>query len=79
MVFAALLSTLLAAPSAEPPVGPAMQAPPIVVTGRRIEDGEEALRACLARKCLPEEDIAATLRMLNRCSWPAIMRRREGR
>jgi hypothetical protein len=36
-------------------------APPIVVTGRRLSDTEAALRACLARKCPPGEDIDASL------------------
>jgi hypothetical protein len=33
----------------------------IVVTGQRIEDTRRALEACLARKCPPLEDMAATL------------------
>ena len=33
----------------------------IVVTGRSLKDTEAALKACLERKCPPEEDIAATL------------------
>jgi hypothetical protein len=61
MTSAALLSALLLAPSAQPQVRPAVQAPPIVVTGKRIEDGEKRLSACIARKCPPDEDIAATL------------------
>jgi tetratricopeptide (TPR) repeat protein len=61
MAFAAFLSALLAAPEAEPPPRPAIQAPPIVVTGKRIEDSEKRLSACLERRCPPDEDIAATL------------------
>lgn len=33
----------------------------IVVTGRRLADTERALKDCLARRCPPKEDIAATL------------------
>ncbi len=33
----------------------------IVVTGRSLKDTEAALKACLERKCPPEEDIAASL------------------
>lgn len=33
----------------------------IVVTGQRIEDTRRALEACLARKCPPLEDMAATM------------------
>ncbi|MGZ8287028.1 MAG: hypothetical protein ACXW27_13795 [Allosphingosinicella sp.] len=33
----------------------------IIVTGQRIEDTRRALEACLARKCPPLEDMAATL------------------
>lgn len=33
----------------------------IVVTGKRIEDTRRALEACLARKCPPLEDMAATM------------------
>jgi hypothetical protein len=61
MAFAALLSTLLAVASPEPMVRPAVETPPIVVTGKRSEDSEKALRACLERHCPPDEDIAATL------------------
>ena len=34
---------------------------PIVVVGRPIDDATAALNACLARRCPPNEDIAATL------------------
>ena len=33
----------------------------IVVTGQRLEDTRRALEACLARKCPPLEDMAATM------------------
>lgn len=36
-------------------------APEIVVTGKRLSDTQNALDACVARKCPPKEDIAATL------------------
>lgn len=35
--------------------------PDVVVTATRLIDGERALKACIARKCPPKEDIAATL------------------
>jgi hypothetical protein len=53
-------STLLAA-SAQPAGQPPAESQTIVVTGKRLQDTEAALRACLARKCSPDEDIAATL------------------
>jgi hypothetical protein len=34
----------------------------IVVTGVRLDEGRQRLAACIARKCPPMEDIAATLR-----------------
>lgn len=33
----------------------------IIVTGKRLDDTERALKECLARKCPPLEDMAATL------------------
>jgi hypothetical protein len=36
---------------------------PIVVVGQRIDDASADLRACLARACKPDDDIAATLRL----------------
>src|SRR5688572_29585540 len=36
---------------------------PIVVTGRRIDDASADLKACLAKRCKPDEDIDATLRL----------------
>lgn len=63
MLFAALAFTsALAAPTAL-----AQQASEttdnreIVVTGRSLKDTAEALAACLARGCPPDEDVAATL------------------
>jgi hypothetical protein len=63
LLLAALaLTTALSAPSAA-----AQQATEttdtreIVVTGRSLKDTAEALAACLARKCPPDEDVAATL------------------
>ncbi|HST35451.1 MAG TPA: hypothetical protein VLK25_02320 [Allosphingosinicella sp.] len=56
------LQILLAAGTAnvqQPPT--AAPAPPIVVTGRRLPDYRDALAACLARNCPPNEDIDATL------------------
>ncbi|HEX8669008.1 MAG TPA: hypothetical protein VF727_11630 [Allosphingosinicella sp.] len=49
-----------AAPPAAPPAAP-QEAPAIVVTGQRIADSEASLRACLARRCPPNEDIDASL------------------
>lgn len=59
LLFPALLA--LSAQAVAPAREPALDTPPIVVTGKRLEDTEAALRACLARKCPPDEDIAATL------------------
>lgn len=63
MVAALLLSALInvSAQAAAPPREPAQDTPSIIVTGKRLQDTEAALRACLARKCSPDEDIAATL------------------
>jgi tetratricopeptide (TPR) repeat protein len=51
----------VSAQAAAPPQTKVQDTPPIVVTGQRLEETEAALRACLARKCPPDEDIAATL------------------
>lgn len=63
MVAALLLPAVMAlsAQAANPPKEPVQDGQPIVVTGKRLEDSGAALRACLARKCPPDEDIAATL------------------
>lgn len=47
------------APSAAPL--PASEAPPIVVTAKRLPETEAALRACLERRCPTNEDVDATL------------------
>lgn len=57
-IFATLLA--LAAPVAAQDT-PLPRDAEIVVTGTRLSDTEKALDACLARKCPPREDIAATL------------------
>lgn len=59
IVFASVLA--VAAPPPAAAARPATDGPPIVVTGRRIQETEAALRACLARRCPPKEDIDATL------------------
>jgi tetratricopeptide (TPR) repeat protein len=63
MVAALLFPFLMAvaAQAAPPARQPAEDTPPIIVTGKRLEDSQALLRACLARKCPPDEDIAATL------------------
>lgn len=48
-------ATAFAQPAEEP------EADSIVVTGQRIRDARDALEACLARNCPPNEDIDATL------------------
>jgi hypothetical protein len=50
-----------AAMAASAPAGPPVEGPPIIVTGKRAQDTEAALRACLARKCPPDQDIDASL------------------
>ncbi|MEA3065157.1 MAG: hypothetical protein QOJ27_1603 [Sphingomonadales bacterium] len=63
MVAGLLYPFLLAVSAQAAPPAPeaASETPPIIVTGKRLEDSEAALRACLARKCPPDEDINATL------------------
>jgi len=63
MVAALLLPALMAlsAQSAPPARQTVEDSPPIIVTGKRLDETEAALRACLARKCPPDEDIDATL------------------
>ncbi len=60
-----LLSALAIAAAAPPPKPasprPASAEQEIVVTGVSLESSERALRECLARKCPPKEDIAASL------------------
>ncbi|MEP9400642.1 hypothetical protein [Sphingomonas sp. VNH70] len=57
-----ILASLLAfaAPAAAQEAPPPKE-PEIVVTGVRLSDTKHALDACLARRCPPKEDIAATL------------------
>jgi hypothetical protein len=46
------------------PAPAAANSPPtrdVVVTGVRLKDTEAALKACIARKCPPKEDIDATM------------------
>lgn len=64
---------LLAATTTLAPATPANQTPPeanrasereaatVVVTATRLADSERALKACIARKCPPDQDIQATL------------------
>ena len=55
-----LLALALSAPlAAQPAAEPANN--DIVVTGRSLQDTADALAACLARNCPPDQDIAATL------------------
>src|SRR5436853_3032207 len=57
-----LAGALIAAfPAAAQKPAPEGDGQSIVVTGRRIDDTKRALEACLARKCAPVEDMAATL------------------
>ena len=60
MGSALFLGTLLAAAAAQP-AAPPVSGPAIIVTGKRIQDTEAALRDCIARDCPPDEDIDATL------------------
>jgi tetratricopeptide (TPR) repeat protein len=65
ILLAAAAAAALAAPFAAPaaaaaPASPTVQKE-IVVTGPALSQSRRALEACLARKCLPKEDIDATL------------------
>src|SRR5258706_3616290 len=55
-----LAALSMPAPSQDKPHAPA-KGNDIVVTGVRLQDSEKALKDCLARRCSPTEDIAATL------------------
>ena len=55
-----MLNFALALLLAAQPAQPSVESKVIVVTGRRLADTEAALRACLARKCPPAEDIEAS-------------------
>ncbi len=59
--LAALPVTAGAQEHATPVVTPAAPVRDVVVTGVRLKDSEAALRACIARKCPPDQDIDATL------------------
>jgi hypothetical protein len=57
----AVLTTLPILPAAAQPTEDAAQKQEIVVTARSLKETESALAACLARKCPPDEDVAASL------------------
>ena len=59
--FPSTLLALLAAGAAPSALAQSTESQEIVVTGRSLKDTEAALKACLARNCPPDEDIAATL------------------
>ena len=61
MALALFLSTMLAVSSQPAAARPPAEGPPIIITGKKLEDTEAALRACLERKCPPDEDIDASL------------------
>ncbi|MEA3052905.1 MAG: hypothetical protein QOG72_1808 [Sphingomonadales bacterium] len=61
MATAALLLAILAAEPAAPAARPPAESPPIVITAKRLQDSEAVLRACLERRCPPDQDIDATL------------------
>jgi hypothetical protein len=56
-----LIISLLLGAAAIPAVAQNDDKREIVVTGRSLKDTEDALKACLQRKCPPDEDIKATL------------------
>jgi hypothetical protein len=56
----ALLTPFVAAAQAQAPAEPADNRE-IVVTGRSLKDTADALAACLARGCPPDQDVAASL------------------
>ena len=59
--MALLLLVLVAAVPATGAPASDPQANDVVVTGSRLTDTERALAACIARKCPPDQEIAATL------------------
>lgn len=60
--FCLALAALGTAPAVEAQSRPgANESETIVVTGRRLDDTRRALQECLARKCPPVEDMAASL------------------
>src|SRR5687768_3612774 len=58
-----MLSLLFAFHVAGADAPPPDQTKTIVVIGQRIDDAAADLKACLARRCKPNEDIDATLRL----------------
>ncbi len=63
-VFACLIASAPAAATAQDkPAAPATTDQPIVITGVREADLQKDLKACLDRKCPPDQDIAATLKV----------------
>lgn len=57
-----IFQTALSSQAAVPPAQPAaVEEKTIVVVGRRVEDSERALMACMARQCPPKEEIDAAL------------------
>jgi hypothetical protein len=61
LILSAALAAASALAQAQPQGQDGDQPPPIVVTGQRVQDFRDALRACLARNCPPNEDADATL------------------
>jgi hypothetical protein len=61
LAFAALPAIAVAQDHAAAPAAPASPPRDVVVTGVRLKDTEAALKACIARKCPPNEDIDATM------------------
>ena len=58
-----MLPILLAFQIASVATPPETKSKTIVVVGQRIDDASTELKACLARRCNPDEDIDATLRL----------------
>jgi hypothetical protein len=58
MFFVVLAASVASAPVAQ---GSPSSSAPIVVIGQKISAADERLKACLARRCSPDEDIDATL------------------
>ena len=63
-LFACLLAYAPAIAAAQDkPVAPGADDRPIVITGIRLSDLQRDLTACIERKCPPDQDIAATLKV----------------
>lgn len=60
-VTLALLSSCVPTALAQAPAKPSAASQQIVVTGRSVKDTEAALKACIERKCPPDQDVAASL------------------